>query len=248
MLNTIMPTIIFISLTLLYLALVYFNGESTVTYVIYFCLLITSQIFFTFLASKELCGSAQMSSVFVWGLVPWIFIFLSINILLRFFPGWKAPFSNTFGYGLVNLMGVSKTLNIMLKSNFTSKDSGLNKIAEKIYEDQSILINEFTPENFEISISKLKPLLDSSKKGYSEALEYFKKLVRLKDEVSRGIWYILTGILTISVSNMGIASSECNKTPTQIKEEVKSYHEKMGDLHSKNKEDDNKKTIYKVRD
>lgn len=248
MLNSILPMAIFIVLTLVYLGIIYINGESLTLTVVYYCILMTVQIFFTYLASSDLCGSPQINSVFIWGLIPWIFIYLTINLLLVFFPGWKSPFSNTFGYMIVNLLGVSDTLNEILKSNFSSKDSGLNKIAEKIYEDQSILINEFTPENFEISINKLKPLLDTSKKGYTEALKKFKQLVKLKDEISRGIWYILTGVLTISVSNMGIASTKCKKTPDQIKKEVDSYHEKMGDLHKQDKENDKKAQIYKIRD
>tara|TARA_Y100000780_G_C13694333_1_gene420830 strand:- start:6539 stop:7285 length:747 start_codon:yes stop_codon:yes gene_type:complete len=248
MLDSILPMSIFILLTILYLIVVYINGESIVASVIYYCILLISQLFFTFLASKKLCGTAQISSVFVWGLVPWVFIFFSMNILLLLFPGWKSPFSNTFGYGIVHLLGVSDILNNLLKSKFTSKDSGLNKIAEKIYEDKSILINEFTPLNFETSIQKLKPLLDTSNKDYKSNLDAFKKMVRLKDEISRGIWYLLTGILTLSVSNMGLVSSSCNKSSEQIKEEVSKYHEKTIQEQREEQEQKSKQTIYKVRD
>jgi len=248
MLNSILPMMIFILLTILYLIVVYINGESIVLTVIYYCVLLISQVFFTFLASKDLCGTAQMSSVFTWGLVPWVFIFFSMNILLLLFPGWKSPFSNTFGYGVVNLLGVSNTLNTLLKSKFTSKDKGLNKIAEKIYEDKSILINEFTPLNFETSIQKLKPLLDTNNSNYSNTLEVFKKMIRLKDEISRGIWYLLTGVLTISISEMGLASTTCNKTSKQIKKEVSKYNEKTIQEQKREQEEQGKQTVYKIRD
>lgn len=232
MLNSIIPMGVFIFITLVYLFLIYINGENMTLNVVYYCLIIGTQLTFTYLASKSLCGTAQISSVFLWGLVPWVFIFLSINILLKLFPGWKAPFSNTFGYAIVNLMGVKNALNTVLKSNFKSSNSGLNKIAEKMYQDESILINEFTPVNFDIAIQKLKPILDTGKAGYSEALDKLRHLVRLKDEISRGLWYLLSGLLTISVSNMGIASSGCVKSAQQIKEEVDQYHKQMDSAHN----------------
>jgi hypothetical protein len=135
-----------------------------------------------------------------------------------------------------------------LKSKFTSKDKGLNKIAEKIYEDKSILINEFTPLNFETSIQKLKPLLDTNNSNYSNTLEVFKKMIRLKDEISRGIWYLLTGVLTISISEMGLASTTCNKTSKQIKKEVSKYNEKTIQEQKREQEEQGKQTVYKIRD
>lgn len=247
MLNSIIPMSVFIFITLVYLFLIYINGENMVLNVIYYCLIIGTQILFIYLASKSLCGTAQITQVFTWGLLPWVFIFLTINVLLKLFPGWKAPFSNTFGYGIANIMGVKDVLNTLLKSNFKSSNVGLNKIAEKMYQDESILINEMTPTNFEVAIQKLKPILDTGKAGYNEAITKLKHLVRLKDEVSRGIWYLLTGLLTISVSNMGIASSGCVKSAQQIKQEVSQYHKQMDDAHKAvQKQTPNKK--YIIRD
>jgi hypothetical protein len=211
--------------------MIYLNGESTVINVIYYASLIGSQMLFVYLSSKSLCGTPQIGPIFLWGLLPWVFIFMSLNVMLKIFPGWKSPFSNTFGYLVVSLMGVKDTLNSLLKTKFTSNDNGLNKIAEKIYEDHSILINEMTPENFYISIDRMKPMFDTAGSTYNASLKKLEHLVRLKDEVSRGIWYILTGILTISISNMGIVSSKCVKTAGQIKEEVNKYHQEMGDIH-----------------
>lgn len=235
MLNSIIPISVFIFITLVYFILIFIKGESMVFDVIYYSLIVGTQVLFVYLASKSLCGSAQISSVFTWGIVPWIFIFISINIILKMFPGWKAPFSNTFGYGIVNLMGIKNTVNTILKSNFKSSNSGLNKIAEKMFQDESLLINEMTPVNFDSALQKLKPLLDTGNAGYKEALDKLRHLVRLKDEISRGIWYILSGLLTISVSNMGIASSGCVKTAQQIKEEVSQYHKQMNDAHEEQK-------------
>lgn len=237
MLNSIIPMAVFLFITFVYLFLMYLNGESMALNVIYYCVVIGLQVFFIYLASSSLCGTAQIGSVFIWGVIPWIVIFLAINVLLHIFPGWKSPFSNTFGYGIVSLLGVKDVMNTLLKSNFKSNNYDLNKIAEKMYQDESLLINEMTPENFDIAIKKLKPLLDSGKSGFNAALESLRHLVRLKDEISRGLWYVLTGLLTISVSNMGIASGGCVKTAEQIKEEVSQYHSQMDAAHKQSKAD-----------
>jgi len=230
----------------LYLVVVYIQGENNGLTMIYYALILTTQLTFVYLTSKSLCGTPQLKSIFLWGFIPWIFIFLVINVIIKIAPGWKSPFSNTFGYGIISLMGIKDTMNNLLKSNFKSSNPGLNKIAEKMYQDQSLLVNEITPVNFELAIKRISPLLDSNKPGYSTHLDRLKHLVRLKDEVSRGIWYILSGLLTISVSNMGIASVKCIKTSKQIKDDVAKYKQQIAQEHTDKKQDTSKQ--YFIRD
>jgi len=246
MINTIFPILIFLIITLLYLVVVYIQGENNGLTMIYYALILTTQLTFVYLTSKSLCGTPQLKSIFLWGFIPWIFIFLVINVIIKIAPGWKSPFSNTFGYGIISLMGIKDTMNNLLKSNFKSSNPGLNKIAEKMYQDQSLLVNEITPVNFELAIKRISPLLDSNKPGYSTHLDRLKHLVRLKDEVSRGIWYILSGLLTISVSNMGIASVKCIKTSKQIKDDVAKYKQQIAQEHTDKKQDTSKQ--YFIRD
>ena len=47
-------------------------------------------------------------------IIPWVLIFGVINIILIIFPGWISPFANTFGYGVMNLLGLKQLLSIIL--------------------------------------------------------------------------------------------------------------------------------------
>jgi len=248
MINTIFPILFFVLITLLYLVVIYIQGENNGLTMIYYVLILTTQITFVYLTSKSLCGTPQLYAIFLWGILPWVFIFLVINILLKISPGWKSPFSNTFGYGIVSLMGVKDALNTILKSNFKSSDNGLNKIAVKMYQDKSLLINEMTPVNFDSALEKISPLLDKKAPNYSAGVDKLRHLVRLKDDISRGIWYLLSGLLTISVSNMGIASTNCVKSSEQIKTEVDAYKAKIQKEHTENKEAGDTAQKYIVRE
>ena len=119
-------------------------------------------------------------------LFPWIFIFGSLFVLLMIFPGWKSPFSNTFGYLLAKISGIQSLFNKMLVPESS------NKTIAQVYEDNSLIINEVTPSNFNDF------WLNFSKNGFfNKEANKFKNqlynLVNLKDIVSETIWYLLTG-------------------------------------------------------
>ena len=89
--------------------------------------------------------------------LPWIIIFCSLLLVLNFFPGWKAPFSNTFGYLVALMMGVKTIITNIIQSDY-EKSVNSSKVDENvkmmanvinnIYSDPSLIINEITPENF----------------------------------------------------------------------------------------------------
>jgi len=49
-------------------------------------------------------------------------IFGILNLLLLTLPGWLAPFSNTFGYAIAKLAGLSDLMNEILRPKIVSKD------------------------------------------------------------------------------------------------------------------------------
>ena len=65
-------------------------------------------------------------------------------------PGWKAPFSNTLGYLVVWLAGVNSSFFKILK-----QDKGQNQLLQMVYKDPSTMINEITPENFDLFIARM---------------------------------------------------------------------------------------------
>jgi len=111
--------------------------------------------------SESLCGSYQFSSAFIYTLFPWAIVFGIMIMLLESFPGWLAPFSNTFGYFIAKMSGLPTLMQKIFKSSANS--SGLDKSTlqalANIYSDPSILINEVSPSNFETFWSRMKPLL-----------------------------------------------------------------------------------------
>lgn len=241
----------FILLTILYFILLYFLDRKlhTALNIIYYCFVIVSQLFITYQQSKELCKTPNIGSVLLWSLIPWFIIFIGLNALLTMFPGWKAPFSNTFGYLVVRILGIKNTFNSLLKSNYTTQDAGLNKVMEQIYEDESLLINEIIPTNFDTAIEKLKPLFDTkNRERYNESIVSLRKMVLLKDEVSRFIWYVLTGGFVISLSSMGIASTKCTKTSKQLQEEQEKYKSVLAQHREMDEEKNASKKLYYVRD
>jgi len=227
--------IIFIVITILYFisyVLTPNKKVSKVLTIIYYFLIFGSQISIVLLATKQQCGEYQLGTALQYGIIPWIVIFGGLVALLHVFPGWKAPFSNTFGYFVTYLMGIKTVFNKILKSDFKSSNIKLNKIMQDVYQDKAMLINEITPNNFEKAITELSPIMNSSvvtnnKINWgNDALKTLKKLVIVKDEVSRFIWYVLIGTLITSMSNLGIMAQPCNHSVKQMEANVANHQTK----------------------
>jgi hypothetical protein len=179
---------------------------------------------------KEHCagyGGNTINTVIFGTLIPWIGILGSTYILITLFPGWKAPFSNTLGYAAIHLAGAESILGEILQTKYTqslsnvenSKITGEMKLAagviSSIYENKSILINEVTPENYNGFWVKMKPLMKPGVYNNKSLYNKFQSLIQLKDIVSECVWFLLSGILSISVSVNYIMKSQCIITDTQ---------------------------------
>ena len=116
-------------------------------FLIYAILVFISEFFINANLTNSLCGSVQWSTVVLGTGLPWIIMFGSLIIMLRMFPGWLAPFSNTFGYGIAKLAGLSNVLNNILALNPKVKgkqDTVIDEAIAHIYSDKSLLVNEIT--------------------------------------------------------------------------------------------------------
>ena len=229
--------------------------KQLLTPIFVFCVL-AYQIGLVMAISKENCGKMQVKDILIYGLAYCILIFGSTFMLITIFPGWKAPFSNFFGYGIVKLMGVKDLLNkIMLPKN-QSKDPKLNAIIERIYEDHSLLINTFTPDNFNSAMVGLKGIfkpnirkaLDSmsgSQRGgnNSEGLDLIKQLanlVMLKDKIAENIWFATSGWLSLTYASMLTTTSKCNVSLSKLKKDMKDYESNLKSIEEKEKEKSDK--------
>ena len=126
--------------TFFWLSTIFFYVKYTIDLPLYvdvlFLIVITVFMYFININIMQTkCSSAN--GVFAATFFPWICMFGLMMASLYFFPEWKTPFSNTFGYMIARLAGGSKTfLDVLLPGQETS--------LEYIYNDPSPLINTFT--------------------------------------------------------------------------------------------------------
>ena len=153
---------------------------------------------------KPIIGKSVMST-----LIPNFFYMGSILALLYMFPGFKAPFSNTFGYIVISPF-IRSVINDLLLSN-KDKSKGLLK---KLYQDESVLVNLLTPDEdgFQRRLENLTnstKLLDNKWKG-TDAERDLWNLVVIKDSVAEFIWLVLGLAITISTTYNSITTtSDC---------------------------------------
>jgi len=200
-----------------------FNSFSDkIATIIYIFIVIMVMVYFNTDAIKKKCGEDANSGylVFLTTFFPWLSIFGMLYTFLLVMPGWKSPFSNTFGYfiAIYFMNGKQKLLNLLNKTDDTKNDS-LKLI---IKDNASNIINDYGAEN----IGKLKdlhkmnnvfsPYENGNKQGQTNEQTRIKKiyndvarLIIMKDYIAEFIWYILTGILVINMTTNFILEQNC---------------------------------------
>jgi hypothetical protein len=113
--------------------------------------------------SKAMCTqSIQWSYILMITLLPWIIIFISLYVMLKLFPGWISPFSNTIGYSIIGFLGIEKTYEAIFKTS--AEESGENsevvKAIANMNSNKSKFINQISTDveefkNFFINIPEL---------------------------------------------------------------------------------------------
>ena len=213
------------------------NSNKNIFILAYVIILIIGMYFINLNISKKLCdnsNSIDYNSVFFSTFLPWIIIFGILYFLLEIFPGWVRPFSNTFGYFIVNLIGAEKILKEMLNKN----DTSVKKAIEKIDNNTSEFINEFDIRHTDY-IEFIKKLqtenitttseFDPNSMGKNE-IELFK-LINIKHLIGKVIWYFLAGTVIASVSFNNIINQECDRT-------IKSTSAEIEKLYSEQEEEE----------
>ena len=218
------------------------NGNMSTLYLaIYLLFLIGGEVRINIDLTKSLCGSEQYSTALLATLIPWVFIFGTMNVLLGIFPGWLRPFSNTFGY-LITKGGVSRTLNKILRGenesdskNGSSELKDVKKTLATIYNDQSLLVNEITSENFETFWGKMKPLFRAN--VGDDLKNRLLGHVNTKETIAKYIWYVLTGTLVTSASYNYIVNAGCSLTVEQQKQGSAKYNKDLEKKHARENAD-----------
>jgi hypothetical protein len=197
---------------------------------VYILLLIVGEYFINLNLTNAICGTNQWSTALLVTILPWVVIFGVLNLILLILPGWLSPFSNTFGYGIAKLAGLKGLMDKIFKSQMNlgkiteeNNEGGIQKALAQIYTNQSLLINEITPDNFDKFWTEMSPLFNRGALDYKEDL---RDIVRLKDIVAQFIWYMLTGGLVTSVGYNYIVNSACSLSSAEMKKRHDEYVEK----------------------
>tara|TARA_B100000925_G_scaffold276259_1_gene243216 strand:+ start:369 stop:1214 length:846 start_codon:yes stop_codon:yes gene_type:complete len=133
--------------------------------VVYLAIILFIQLYVNYQNAKDKCGGTpQLVASINYTAIPNLFIFGALILILMLMPGWKAPFSNTIGYLIVWIAGVNNSFYKILK-----QDNNQNKLLQMVYKDPSTMINEITPENFDLFIARM-----NGKDGGVEALPVAK--------------------------------------------------------------------------
>ena len=225
-------------------------------YVLYFIIVIISQISVNLSLLSAMCNSGLGSVAFpgfIYTIIPWLLIFGILKIMFMIMPGWKAPFSNTFGFLIARLAGLRTILRYLLKPIDLEDDKRELKgeqlhsfqTLREIYKDDSVLINEITPENFDKFWDTMKKSQlfktdeeikaipgTNGKYNLNKLRGDLQWYVGLKDDVSEFIWFLLSGSLISSIVYNNMNKYKCNYTPKQIEEQDKKYKEQTDEKES----------------
>jgi len=130
--------------------------DSTLLNLIYISILVIGSYFINTTVSKALCNSqsVQWSNILIATMAPWLVIFFSLYVLLKIFPGWITPFSNTIGYVIISMLGVEKTLKDILNDKVDDDPTLVTAIAN-INHNKSNFINQIDVEQ-----TKFKSFID----------------------------------------------------------------------------------------
>jgi hypothetical protein len=201
------------------------SKDSNVINSIYILLIIIGSYFLNVNNSRVICDqNIEWNYILIVTIMPWLIIFILLYFILKLFPGWVSPFSNTIGYLFVSMLGVSNTLeNIMTPNANVAEKPDLVKAINTINNNKSKFINQIdiNLSNFENFIKELKhsEIIRNDNTDDTHIITLYK-LITIKHVIGKIVWYILAGILISSISYNYIIGISCEKSVDQI---IKDY-------------------------
>ena len=192
-------------------------------------------------SSKDNIGIAALYTI-----LPWTVIFGTMLAVLIIFPGFKSAFSDVIGYFVVS-SGAKDIFDAIMNTDLqkdvdnaqkTGQSTGdLEKAAKALTQmvdnNQSILINKMTPDNFADFWSTMRPLMKPTITSTASIENDYKtqmlNLVVLKDNIGEAIWYVYTALLISSIVYYNLANVGCKKSVEQIKTSHDEYVQQQED-------------------
>jgi hypothetical protein len=182
--------------------------------------------------TNEMCGEAQWGTAFSITLVPWLIVFGLLNLMLNLFPGWKTPFSNTFGYGMALMGGLTPLMKQIFKDPAdipSSEDAKAKQTIQYIYHDQSLLINEIGQgrDKFNEFWDSMISVMKSTAKEDPALKKQLESIVNSKYITAEYIWYMLAGTLVTSISYNYLVNIGCDSSAKKMLDRREAYNRKM---------------------
>jgi len=131
------------------------SHQRLIAKICYALFVIVGEYFINLTLSQQLCGVSQWRSTMFVTLVPWLLLFGVLHLFLMMFPGWMAPFANTFGYLVAKLMGLPELMKALLVEQPKDLTTEASKALESIRSDNSLFINELYAESGKTFMQKL---------------------------------------------------------------------------------------------
>jgi hypothetical protein len=260
------PMLFFFIATSIYCAISLFitdTGMRRIHKAIYILFVVVGEYFINLNLSEIMCGVRQWNTTFMITVIPWLIIFGVLQVILVIFPGWLAPFSNTFGYLAVKLMGLPDVMKDILVNGTGKEEGEIARALENVRSDSSLLINQFFTES---SIDNPDPKTNSTVKKvrvkFDAAWEQLVKgsivkkdadafkdkiygFVQMKYTVAEYVWNLLAGFFVTSVSYNYILNSACAKSPEEMKKRHDAYEESQRKKELDKKKKEEKSPDYK---
>lgn len=225
--------VIFIILTTVYFIAKYFLTKksiypltekgNTMEYIllgVYLISILTTQLYANISNVYRLCKNNKNNLYTIYlTLAPNILIFGLLIILIKKFPGWLSPFSDTIGFLIVSFFSKNVISNIFYnsknidQSNMSDYEKQKLKIEtsylDKINRDDAMLVNELTSDigNFNTFINNLSNNI--KKPNHQEHLPALYNLIVMKDLIAEWGWYMLLGILVNTITFNSLMNIKC---------------------------------------
>jgi hypothetical protein len=191
-------------------------------------------------------GAAALLTFF-----PWALIFGVLIVVLTIYPGFKSAFSDVVGYFYISSSAnkvltellIDKDIQKKLDSDASATEEqkvGMQQAADaiiKICGNNSILINQIVPSNFNSYWNILKPLMKTKYQTDSdETADIRNKLfdiVVTRDNVGESMWFMYTGILITSIIQLKMTTRGCVTNPKTMEKNYQEFLDKESTAQDK---------------
>ena len=236
-------TLIFSLITLIFYPIIYtsfkLRGKSNMGIALFgtyfLCIFILAFVMVSSLI-KTKCNSisSKFGSILKIISITWLLIFVVLWLIITFaFPEWKAPFSNTFGYGIAHMYNIKEVV-----SNIKNHEFDINSITSENFEEMCKTYNIL---NTNADIKQTSSSSPNSPPGSIDVYSTLKKIVYVKESTSLFIWFILTGYFIILITQNYISGQTCDRTVEESVKLHEDYEKKIASGEHKRSSDPDSK-------